>query len=167
MSCSTATTAKTPVLTSKPQCLQARRLFMGTRGRRKQLKSISHFPPLLQLPPLKSNFISSFPSKGKREKSQFHNPSQPCPCASLLILPEVSRAASDSQQEKQAAVGTTQNNNQCLLEGLSPPLPKAAPPAALPRGCCSWAELRYSFLPSAPAPAGLIPISCFSQQVSA
>lgn len=76
---------------------------MGTRGRRRWLKSISHFPPLLQQPHLKSNFISAFPSQGKESdccKQRQHS------LLLIPILPEVSEAVSESQQEKQAAVGT-------------------------------------------------------------
>lgn len=86
---------------------------MGTQGRRRQLKSISHFPPLLQQPHLKSNFISSFPSQGKKKKKKI-KAADKVSLPSLvicLILPEVSGAVSDSQQEKQAAVGTTQRKD--------------------------------------------------------
>lgn len=141
---------------------------MGTRGRRRQLTSRSHFPPLLQQPHLKPNFISSFPSQKKKRNNrmpQTKSASHPC---YPLILPEVTRAGSDSQQGKQAAVGSTRRKDWSIYQRACP----LTSPQRSPQCCFSKETLfqgiavasRLAICSISPA---FIPVSCLSHQVPA
>lgn len=139
---------------------------MGTRGRRRQLKSISHFPPLLQQPHLKSNFISSFPSQGKKKKIKKINTAKSAftPLLASRFCQRLAGLFQTHSRRNKRHLAPPGEKIRAFTPGLvPPPLPKAAPAIDLPR---------YCFFPGtaavpAPAPAGFIPVSCLSRQVSA